>query len=70
MAPELIGEQIDVRFDPETYEQVHVYQGDNPLGLAKPVNFSDNAKTKRVKKSTGYTMSFHNIQGKGDDDSV
>ena len=70
VTPELIGEKIDVRFDPETFEQVYVYQGDNPLGCAKPVNFSDNARTKRVKKSTGYTMSFHNIQGKGDDDSV
>jgi transposase InsO family protein len=56
VSPTLIGKKIGVRFDPETYEEVFIYDNDTCLGTAKPVIMADNAKAKRKD-----SISFQNI---------
>lgn len=54
--PALIGKKIGVHFDPETYEEVFIYDNDTCLGTAKPVIMADNAQAKRKG-----SISFQNI---------
>ena len=63
---QLIGEKIQIRFDPETFEEILIYKEDLFLGLAKKVNFADNAKVKRGVDSQQSLLSFrkiHSIEG-------
>lgn len=59
--PVLIGKKLEIRFDPETYEEIFIYNDGKMLGKAKPVIYSDNAKAKRKKK-----LSFTNMMKEGD----
>jgi transposase InsO family protein len=46
----LAGEKLDVKYDPDGEAgpgELLLYRGDAPVGVAKPVNFADNAKRKR-----------------------
>jgi len=54
--PVLIGKKIDIRFNPETYEQIFIYDDGKCLGTAKPVIMHDNAHVKRDEN-----ISFQNI---------
>ncbi|MCK8824812.1 helix-turn-helix domain-containing protein [Fuchsiella alkaliacetigena] len=45
--PTLIAKRIEVRFNPDTYEKIFIYDDGKCLGLAKPVVLSDNAYVKR-----------------------
>ncbi|SES71556.1 DDE-type integrase/transposase/recombinase [Anaerobranca gottschalkii] len=58
---QLIGEKIQIRFDPETFEEILIYKEDLFLGLAKKVNFADNAKVKRGIDSQQSLLSFRKI---------
>jgi len=45
------GERLDVKYDPDNksgIQELHLYSGDQPLGVARLVNFNDNAKRKRA----------------------
>ena len=47
----LAGERIDVKYDPDAnagINELYLYRGDQPLGVARLVNFTDNAKRKRT----------------------
>jgi hypothetical protein len=48
--PQFIGQQIEVRFDPEKLEQVFIYVEGKEVAKAKPVIYSDNARIKREKR--------------------
>ena len=54
--PSLIGKKIEVRFDPETYDEIFIYDDGKYLGKAKPVILADNAHVKRERN-----LSFQNI---------
>jgi hypothetical protein len=44
------GERLDVKYDPDNksgIQELYLYRGDQPLGVARLVNFNDNAKRKR-----------------------
>ena len=46
----LAGEKLDVKYDPDAesgIKELHLYRGDQPLGIARLVNFADNAKRRR-----------------------
>jgi len=45
--PTLIGKQIEVRFDPETFEEIFIYDDGKCIGKANPVIYADNAHVKR-----------------------
>lgn len=45
--PELVGQRIEVRFDPNDSEQVFLYRDNEPLGTGTPVRTADNALVKR-----------------------
>ncbi len=59
--PTLIGKRIEVRFDPETLDQVLIYQEGKMIAQAKKVIFADNARIKRKGN-----ISFKNIIKEGD----
>lgn len=59
--PILIGKQIEIRFDPETYEEIFIYDDDKCLAQAKAVIMADNAHVKRKNN-----ISFYDINEKGD----
>lgn len=59
--PTLIGKRIEVRFDPETFDQVLIYQEGKMIAQAKKVIFADNARIKRKGN-----ISFKNIIKEGD----
>jgi putative transposase len=59
--PALIGKRIEIRFDPETYEQIFIYDDGYLLGQARKVIFADNAHVKRNRN-----ISFQNILNEGD----
>ena len=59
--PTLIGKRIEVRFDPETFDQVILYEEGQLIGQAKKVIFADNARIKRKGN-----ISFKNIIKEGD----
>ena len=47
----LAGEKLDVKYDPDAMGglmELHLYKGDSPVGIARPVGFSDNSKRKRL----------------------
>ena len=47
----LAGERLDVKYDPDAGAGIHelyLYRGDTPVGTARPVNYTDNAKRKRA----------------------
>lgn len=44
---ELVGQRIDVRFDPGRPDEVFLYRGDELIGTATPVRVADNALIKR-----------------------
>ncbi|WP_227764567.1 Mu transposase C-terminal domain-containing protein [Zhaonella formicivorans] len=48
--PQFIGQQIEVRFDPEKLEQVFIYVEGKEVAKALPVIYSDNARIKREKR--------------------
>ncbi len=50
MPPQFIGQQIEVRFDPEKLEQVFIYVEGKEVAKALPVIYSDNARIKREKR--------------------
>ena len=46
----LAGERIDVKYDPDAkagIDELLLYRGDHPLGVARLINFTDNSKRKR-----------------------
>lgn len=61
--PVLIGKKIEIRLDPETYEEIFIYDEDQCLGKAKPVIMADNAHVKRRSN-----ISFQDMDEVGDDD--
>lgn len=65
----LIGQRIEVRFNPDIPEEVFVYKEGKLLEQAKPVNFSDNAKVKRD-KDVSSNLSFHSLTDKGVEENV
>lgn len=58
---EFCGRKLNVKYDPELIPQglneVFLYDGDKCVGLAKRVNFSDNAKMKRKGRASSRTKS-------------
>jgi len=50
--PVLAGERLDVKYDPDApgdaIPELLLFQGDSAVGVAKPVNFQDNAHRKRT----------------------
>ena len=58
--PTLIGKRIEIRFDPETYDDIFIYDDDQYLGKAQKVIFADNAHVKRNRN-----ISFQNIFKEG-----
>lgn len=59
---QLIGQKIEIRFDPATLEIVHIFEDDRPMYVAKPVSFQDNAKMKRQHKvEKEATISFGDL---------
>jgi hypothetical protein len=47
----LAGEKLDVKYDPDTeagIDELYLYREDEPVGVARLVNYADNAKRKRV----------------------
>ena len=45
------GERLDVKYDPDNksgIQELYLYRGDQPLGVARLVNFNDNAKRRRA----------------------
>jgi len=48
--PHLIGQKIEVRYDPSAPDVVHVYENGQSIFMAKAVSFSDNAHVKRQGK--------------------
>jgi len=63
--PVFIGKRIDIRFNPETYDEIFLYHEDEEIGVAEPVNFNENAKLKRKRN-----LSFQDIDNEGDEDNV
>jgi hypothetical protein len=62
VSPALIGQRIQVRFEPADLNQVWVYAGDELIGTGSPVKEYDNAiiKRKRLDDETTLTpLSFH-----------
>lgn len=59
--PALIGKRIEIRFDPETYDEIFIYDDGQFLGQAHKVIFADNAHIKRKRN-----ISFQNILNEGD----
>jgi transposase InsO family protein len=55
--PQLIGNRIEVRFDPEKLDKVFIFVGGKEVGVAKPVEFSVNARAKRESR-----LSFASLQ--------
>jgi putative transposase len=47
--PQFIGQQVEVRFEPEKLEQIFIYVEGKEVAKAMPVIFSDNARAKRAK---------------------
>jgi len=45
--PVLIGKKINIRFDPETYRNIFIYDNGKCIGKAKKVIYADNAHVKR-----------------------
>lgn len=52
-----IGKQIEVRFDPETYEKIFIFTDGKSIGKAKPVIMADNAHVKRERNLSFWDMS-------------
>ncbi|BBB89408.1 DDE-type integrase/transposase/recombinase [Methylomusa anaerophila] len=46
----LVGQRIEVRYDPESPEQVYIYDNDIQVGVAAPVSFRDNSQVKRERR--------------------
>lgn len=47
----LAGERLDVKYEPDDksgINELFLYRGDSPVGIARPVHFNDNAKRKRI----------------------
>jgi hypothetical protein len=47
----LAGEKLDVKYDPDTkagINELFLYREDTPVGTAKLINYTDNAKRKRL----------------------
>ncbi|MEW6244956.1 MAG: Mu transposase C-terminal domain-containing protein [Bacillota bacterium] len=60
VSPSLIGQRIEVRFEPRILDTVLIYSDDEFLGEAKPVNLADNARIKRERYNQSVTdLSFH-----------
>jgi putative transposase len=59
--PVLIGQRIEVRFEPENLDEVLIFVDSECLGKAVPVRLSDNARIKRDRKgdSPAPALSFH-----------
>ena len=60
--PALIGKKIEIRFDPETTDDVFIYEEGKEIAKAQPVDFNENAYMKRKRH-----LSFHNIEAEGDE---
>src|SRR5690554_801080 len=52
----LIGKRIEIRFDPETYQDVFIFDNGKCIGKAKKVIYADNAHVKREQN-----ISFQNL---------
>jgi len=61
--PALIGKKIEIRFDPETSDDVFIYDQGEEIAKAQPVNFNENAYMRRERH-----LSFHNIEAKRGED--
>lgn len=61
VSPILIGKRIEIRFDPETYEEIFIYDDGECLGKAKPVIMADNAHAKRKNN-----ISFQDMNEEGE----
>ena len=69
--PILIGQRIEVRFEPENLDEVLIFVDSECLGKAVPVRLSDNARIKRDRKgdSPAPALSFHEALLKKEADS-
>jgi putative transposase len=69
--PVLIGQRIEVRFEPENLDEVLIFVDSECLGKAVPVRLSDNARIKRDRKgdSPAPALSFHEALLKREGDS-
>ena len=63
--PVFIGNRIEIRFNPETYDEIFLYHEDEEIGVAEPVNFNENAKLKRKRN-----LSFQDIDNEGAENNV
>jgi hypothetical protein len=56
----LIGKRVEVRFD-DNLDEILIYDGETPIGKAKPVILKDNALVRREKggREDGQPVSFH-----------
>jgi len=60
VSPALIGQRIEVRFDPDNLNEVLVFVDEELQGKALPVNLADNARVKRERaKPDAPSLSFH-----------
>jgi len=60
--PALIGKKIEIRFNPETHDEIFIYDEGKEIAQAQPVNFNENAYMKRKRH-----LSFQNIEAEGDE---
>ena len=49
VSPLFIGKKVEVRFNPQTYENIYYYSEGKLIGKAEKVEYADNAKAKRKK---------------------
>ena len=61
--PALIGKKIEIRFNPETYDDIFIYDDGTQIAKAQPVNFHENAYAKREKN-----LEFHKMSQQGSED--
>jgi len=61
--PALIGKKIEIRFNPETADDVFIYDQGEEIAKAQPVNLHENAYLRREKN-----LKFHKLYHEGSED--
>jgi transposase InsO family protein len=61
--PVFIGKKIEIRFNPENYKEIFIYDEGKEIAKAEPVNFHENAHLKRKRN-----LNFQDINDEGSED--
>jgi len=46
----LVGQKVEIRYDPSATDVVHIYENDKAIFTTKAISLSDNAHVKRQRK--------------------